>query len=536
MDKDKKDIIDDLFEYYDDKSIEETTVVNVTPKDEVLGDTLIVNTNNVSSNTDDTPYDATTQINIHKERVAPTEELLGNLDISGKPLEEVPVAYRRRVTIDTPKNTAEPEMVRKNVLEAPASRPTGIWFRLKPLWVTMIVCVVLLGAFKFYITDTGLIGTYKRNFSYNFSLILRMFGADSIETELPAVSTLSKIAANSGLFITAYAEETEKSYKTIPEAYSSVPLPGANKAKFEKYKGGVICAKSNYVGMIDKNGKKKWEYTTSISDPILKVAGNYIVVAANNSTQLMLYKGKELIYSTDTNNTIKTCNVSPKGDVAVVTDKTAYKGAVSVYNNKGEEVFHWVSGVNHITSAAILKNRRVSVSLVSTKDTLKSYVMVFDIYTPDPLSGAELTDTLIYSTSPYKNSTYACGDNSISSINSDGQLNYNIKFDNMIITHTSSDEYGWRLASYTDNNLPYINIYNNRGKLRYSIPIEISPDFAALYKSTVLYNDGRDIICGKATSSEKSKYTAPMTITRIVMMDKDMYMVAYENSIEFIKI
>ena len=76
MDKDKKDIIDDLFEYYDDKSIEETTVVNVTPKDEVLGDTLIVNTNNVSSDTDDTPYDATTQINIHKERVAPTEELL----------------------------------------------------------------------------------------------------------------------------------------------------------------------------------------------------------------------------------------------------------------------------------------------------------------------------------------------------------------------------------------------------------------------------------------------------------------------------
>ena len=93
---------------------------------------------------------------------------------------------------------------------------------------------------------------------------------------------------------------------------------------------------------ITKNGEKKWEHETQISNPILSVSGKYIAVAGKDSTHLNLYKGKKLLYAIDIPDRIKTCSVSEKGDVALITDKTAYKGAVSVFNKKGEEVFSWI--------------------------------------------------------------------------------------------------------------------------------------------------------------------------------------------------
>ncbi len=553
MDKDRENLIDDMFEYYDNEDFGNTTVLH--PEGNSDDDTQVIDTRKVTSYTDTaSPHmEETVQVEIPITRRAPAEETLGNMDREGNIIDPPPQVYVRRVS-QNPYDDVDIPRIRRQAEPQKPSRPTSAWYKLKPLWVTIMATFVLMGAFKFYMTDTGIIGTYKRNFSYNMSLIMRAFG---LETQQPAEmdeieafeeyigvseftgasNPFTDFLSATGLSITAYAEtgdapRYDDNYKKI----ASLPFSGAGDARFCEYSDGFVCAKPNYICYITKKGDLKWESATSISQPILSVAGKYVAVAGKDSTHLCLYKNGKQLYTVELNDSIKSCNVSEKGDVVLVTEKTAYKGAVVVYNAKGEEVFSWVSGVNYITSATIAKNRSVSVSLVSTENKLTSYVMIFDIYSSDPVGGSELSNTLVYDLTSHKNITYAYGDNSISAVNDDGETKHNVVFDNMEITHASEDENGWRAVSYTDNYLPYMNIYNHNGKLRYSIPTESSPEHIDLYKSIVLYNNGRDVICGKATDGSKTMYRAPMSVRNLMMLNKNTYLVAYENSIELIKI
>ncbi len=553
MDKDRENLIDNMFEYYDNEDFGNTTVLSPAGNSD---DTQVIDTGRVTSHTDTDSHlmEETVQLEVPITRRAPAEETLGNMDREGHIIEPPPQTYVRRVSQNPYDDIDIPRTRRQTTTQIP-KRPTSVWYKLKPLWVTVMATFVLIGAFKFYMTETGIIGTYKRNFSYNMSLIMRAFGWESEqpaeideieafeeyigETEFTGASNpFSDFMSATGFSITAYAESSndtpryDESYKKI----ASLPFSGAGDAKFCEYGDGFVCAKPNYICYITKKGDLKWESSTSISQPILSVAGKYIAVAGKDSTHLNLYKNNEPVYTVELNDAIKSCSVSEKGDVVLVTEKTAYKGAVVVYNSKGEEVFSWVSGVNYITSASIAKNRSVSVSLISTEDKLTSYVMIFDIYSSDPIGGSEFSNTLIYDLTSHKNITYAYGDNSISAVKDDGETKHNVVFDNMEITHTSCDGNGWRGVSYTDNYLPYINIYNPNGKLRYSIPTESSPEYIDIFKSIVLYNNGRDIICGKATDGSKNLYRAPMSVKNLMMLSKNTYLVVYENSIELIKI
>lgn len=546
MDKDRENLIDDMFEYYDNDDLNNTTVLR--PAGNSYDDTQVIDTGSTTSYKDTVSpqLEETIQVEIPVTRRAPAEEILGNMDREGNIIEPPPQVYVRRVS-QNPYDDVDIPRIRRQADEPTPSRPTSLWYRLKPLWATIMATLVVICAFKFAMTETGIIGTYKRNFSYNMSLIMRAFGLETQPQELDEIeafeeymgvsSSFTDFLSATGLSITAYAENGNESpkYDDNYKKIASLPLSGAGDAVFSEYSDGFICAKPNYICYITKKGEIKWESATAISQPILSVAGKYVAVAGKDSTHLSLYKNNKVLYTVELNDAIKSCSVSEKGDVVLVTDKTAYKGAVVVYNSKGEEVFSWVSGVNYITSATIAKNRSVSVSLISTEEKLTSYVMLFDIYSSDPIGGSELSNTLIYDLTSHKNITYAYGDNSISAVNDEGETKHNVVFDNMQITHSKEDSNGWRVVSYTDNYLPYMNIYNHNGKLRYSIPTESSPDYIDLYKSIVLYNNGRNIICGKATDGSKTLYRAPMSVKNLMMIDKSTYLVAYENSIELIK-
>ena len=524
MDNENDKILDDLIHYYDDVEDDlggETTVIpsvhsDHAPTDETFGDTVVVNVQHTELETENT-----IAVNIPQQQI-PQDEVFGNLDINGHVIENESQPSPRRIPV--PDTHAY-----KKADDTPPPRKTGVWYTLKPLWATIIVCIMLVGSYLFYSTDTGIIGIYKSNFNYNFSLIMRVFGIDyNPSGDIPIVGI-------SSISTTAHAEGTQTAYESIDEKIATIPFMGADTAQFERYDKGVVCAKSNYICYIDKKGEKKWEHDTQISNPLLSTSGKYIAIAGKSSKYLDLYKGKKLIYSIEIADKIRSVSVSEKGDVALVTDKTSYKGGVSVFNKKGEEVFSWVSGVNYITSASMLKSRNVAVSLISTENAVKSFVMVFDIYETDPINGAEIPESLIFDSVQYKKNAYVSADNAIASINSDGELNYSIRFDNMDITHIATDKKGWRCVSYTDTYLPYINIYNRDGDFYASTATESVPDHIDLDKSVILYNNGHDVLCGTVDET-KTRYSAPMTVQDLIMINKSTYMIVYENSLEIIKI
>lgn len=533
MNKEQNEILNDLINYYDapeDETLGDTLVIpqvksTLEPPAESFEETLVMNTAPIISSAATAPEMTNTTVIdtvFEQETEFPQDEILGNLDINGNT-----IVREKEKPIE--KIIEPPVQQQRSYLHVAPTRKVGIWHSLKPLWATLIVCIMLAFSYLFYVTDTGVIGIYKSNFAYNFSLIMRVFGIDfDMKTNLPV------IGENDTFFLSALADGEGEVYEPIKKKKATIPFDEAGTACFEQYKSGVVCAKSNYICYITKNGKKKWEQETQISKPLLSASGKYIAVAGKDNTYLNLYKGKKLIYSVQTSEKIKDCSVSERGDVALVTEKKAHKGGVLVFNKKGEEIFSWISGVNYITSVAMLKTRNVAVSLANAENSVNSFVMIFDVFNTDPINGTKISKSLVFDSVAHKNNIAVYADNAIASVTSDGELNYCVRFDKMNIAHISSDKSNWIAVSYTNEHLPYIDVYNKRGALYATAETESVPDNMDVYKSTILYNNGRDVICGTVDDS-KSRYPAPMTVKNLILIDRRTYIVVYENSIEIIK-
>lgn len=601
MDKDRDEILNDLIKYYDTgkkdnaADIDETSDSSGTseadmgatrivtakqapaPDSETAGgDTIIVNVQqeqNRQTNPQELPDDATRHIGPVQE------EVLGNLGLDGLPISETNAHSKEASvrstdtyddgTADSSDNTLSSrsdihnddyydkydEFDDEYDDEYDSDNSRGVWYTFKPLWITLILSCLIVGGFFFYMTDTGIIGSYKRNFEYNMNMLMDMFGiqldesvtdpmelsdnastAEEFEADLDAASASSAGTQQTGEIRDNVREETVSVYEPVEEARASLPFVEAGSSEFAVYGSGIVCAKSNYLCLYNSSGELKWEYSTDIQDPILCTAGNYIALAAEGGTRVSLYKNDELQFTVDADNNIISCDVSERGDIVLVTERSAYKGAVSVFNRRGEEIFSWASGVNYITSASILKTRLVAVSLVNAESEVTSYLMVFDIEAPDPLAGVELTNTLIFDVFDNGKTIYTCGDNSISSMSEYCEVNYDKRFDDAELTHTSNDGKGNRIISFTVQNIPALNVYNRAGDLLCTLAADNTPDHIGIYGKTVLYNNGRDIICGSAKSEQKTVYTAPMDIKQLLLINSSTYLVVYENSIEFIRI
>lgn len=597
MDENREDILNDLIKYYDgdtasspDEDLSDpgnTRVIGTPPQEEILGDTTMIH---ITRKERPQPAEEKEEVSGETMRIAPKkpaapaadatrkivvtikspeespvqEEVLGNLDLSGhqiqpeKPAAEPePPAKEEIDPIEEPEIDVEPEPLYEPEEEPEERR--GVWHALKPLWITLILSALLAGGFKFYITDTGIIASYKRNFVYNLSVILDKLGIDiygTLDSEtLPVIgdrnledliltdasdlleesqgknsSSVRNITENGA------PEDAPSQYDQVEDRTVTVPFDEADSSAFSIYDNGVVCAKSNYVCFMNADGETEWEQETTLPDPLIASAGKYVALASENGTQVCLFEKNKLLFTVEAENPIKTCDVSERGDIVLTTGKESYKGAVEVINRKGEQIFSWSSGVNYITAASILRTRLIAVSLVNASGTVTSYIMLFDVHSSEPVSGLKLEGTLIFDTVNCGTSIYASGDNSISSLRSDCRLGYDMRFDNAVLTHSAADKKGNRAVTFTVDNLPVMNVYNKRGEEVYSAAIEALPDFVDIFGSTILYNNGRNIICGKYSSDTRSGYTAPMTIRGLKLINSKVYMVIYDDSLEFIRI
>ncbi|MBR0366301.1 MAG: hypothetical protein IJH94_05825 [Clostridia bacterium] len=589
MDNDRENVINDLIKYYDSDNpagaddMGATRVMPDTkksePAEEELGNTVVVNVKKkpipkpavepkpaeveapaLPEDDDDDGIKVYTptarklppiQTASLPEEETPVDEVLGNLDFIGMPIIEPIVPAAEEVPDQKPViQEEEPNETDYQSTEEAMKKRTGIWYALKPLWVTIIFCLIAAAGVKFYLTNDGIIGTYKRNFNYNMGLIYNMFGREwnpptyTLPTIGAAVPKARLLAENAPTEINIDSsdytekdivrEETESLYYSAKEA-RLIPFAKAGSSKIAATDGGVVCARSNHLCFIDSGGDIEWETETPISDPILSVNGKYIAVAAKGGTQLSLYKRKKLVFYTEISDNIRSLNVSRRGDVVLVTAKPSYKGAVIMINRKGEKVFSWSSGVNYITAVNVLKNRRVAVSVVSADERIASYVILFDINSTEPIFGVELQDSLVYALDTDGKHIFVNGDNCVCCLTRHGGMKYDLRYDDSLITHSANDTRGNRLIAFTDSNAAGLNLYNKHGDLESGLVTEGEPDFIDIYKTTVLYNNGRDIISGDADDEKKALYTASRTIEDLKLINKSTAAVLYADGIEIIK-
>lgn len=369
----------------------------------------------------------------------------------------------------------------------------------------------------FMTVDSGIIGRYKNNFTANFSKVFANFKSDKPQySETPSPDS-------------GYSSKTENSV--------IVSLDEANNTEFMPYKNGIICARMNYMSFIDKTGAIVWETETAIVNPILKTSGNYIMLAEDGRNKICLYESSKLLYDTDDPDSIIGANVSSNGDVIAVTNKSSYKGGISVYNKTGARIFSWASGSDIVLSADIsASSRRAAVSLLNTDTAAKSSIMLFNINQSDSYAKVEADNTVIFDISFKGDVLNAFGDNRIVGISDSGKVVYNTVFDKAQLTHSASDDRGNKLLSLDDGNIPIINMYSSSDKLIGSVPLAGITDFIDIEGKKLLYNIGRDVFFGRINSKSILKYTAAMDIKKLMIISNDTFVIVYSNSLEIVTV
>lgn len=397
--------------------------------------------------------------------------------------------------------------------------------------IGIIIGVVLLAVLilLFCITDIGIIGAYKKNFEKNFNYLF---------FKEPAIDIgVTEKDSNVQEYVDEEQAHSVKSVQSTAENVKVVPFESAASGAFEAYQGGLVCARTNYICYTEASGEIKWEHNTTVVDPLLSVDGRYIAIASENGTKLCLYRGSELVFECNTENKIRSMRVSSNGDVVLVCDKDNYKGAISVYNKEGKEIFAWSSGQNNVISADISSaSRRVAAALLNADRKVYSLIKVFDINSRTNNVEMAFDDTIIFKVDYTGDTVTGFGDNSLVCMTSTGRVISDKRFDMVDINHYAFDGEGNRLIHFDSAGIPVFHLYGRKGVLESEMVIDEPADYIDVLGDLLLYNSGRNIMLRKMGSDRINKYTATMDVLKLILIDSKTYAIIHSNSIELVRI
>ncbi len=114
------------------------------------------------------------------------------------------------------------------------------------------------------------------------------------------------------------------------------------------------------MSYIDGTGTVVWEIDTAIVDPILKVDGNYILIAEKGRNKICLYIDNKLQYDVDDPDTVMSAELSSNGDVVVVTDNRHTEAVYLYIINQANKYSHGRREVTRLYVPIFRRRREVS--------------------------------------------------------------------------------------------------------------------------------------------------------------------------------
>lgn len=384
---------------------------------------------------------------------------------------------------------------------------------------------------------------YGNNFRRNITNLLPALFVEEVSDEEVAADTTVFVEDDGKAVV--YKEYKEANIETNEESNTDyvfgtkrtymIPYEGAADGAFSVYGEGIVCARSNNLSYINKEGKTEWVIETAIASPLLKSEGKYILAAENGGSRFALYEGSELLYDLNCGHRIKNCNVSAGGDVVLVLDKDGYKGGISVYNRYGKEVFIWSSGQNEVLCADISSaSRRVSAGLLNCDSGVYSIIQIFDITKEDPSAAVRFDNTIIFDIGYTGDIVTGYGDNSMICMTSTGRVIIDRRYDKVEIAHNTHDNDGNKAILFDSDNIPIIQVYNRKGTIKSEMVAEELADCMDIEDNYVIYNSGRDVLLRKSGSERVRVYTATMDILGLHIIDRNTFAVIHSNSIEIV--
>lgn len=370
-----------------------------------------------------------------------------------------------------------------------------------------------------YRTNTGFIGEYKKNFSNNISYINQRFHI---------------LEYFSNLWNYDDSSQKKDQPKNIEKETYIMPFENASSSQYAVTPDGIVAVKSNYLMVCNSKGEVSWDTATSVINPILKAEGDYIMIAENGGKKICLYRDKKPLYAIQIENDIQNASLSPDGDVVVITKRQYYKGTIEVYNTQGNQIFSWNSGTDYVINADISESsRRVAAILLNTDSNINSNLVLFDITKTESYATQTFPNTVLFKCDFVNETLNLAADNRISGMSIRAKVLWDVIYENENFLKYVCDDEGNKLVLLESKNIPQLKVYSKSGSNTQTITTDDIPDYIDIKDNIILYNNNRSVLFGKPNKAQK--YTASMDIKGLKIIDKNTFLVIYNNSLEFIK-
>lgn len=187
----------------------------------------------------------------------------------------------------------------------------------------------------------------------------------------------------------------------------------------------LIVVSTTRMVILSDDGSEIFSQELHFKNPVLHVGGRTAAVYDAGGTELYILGEKGLVrdMSAETEGGILSARLNSSDMLALVTEKSGYKSAATVYTASGERVFR-LNSASYLLDAYVERDGKC-VALASAGEEDGAFVSSIQRYALDretALSSCELSDTLLYELGSFGGTLVAVAEDRFAALSADGSL------------------------------------------------------------------------------------------------------------------
>ncbi len=209
--------------------------------------------------------------------------------------------------------------------------------------------------------------------------------------------------------------------------------------------GTLIQATSRRILAMGEDGTVRYNADVKFTTSALVCNENLVVVYDVGGTDIHVLDDRGLVRRMTAEGAILACSINEKGMLAVTTNKSGYKAAVTVYNETGEKIFAFNSSDRFLMTASVSHDGRhmAAVALGQSEGAFVSSVVAYELDSIEPLGGSELTGSAVYEMGQVSKHWCAIGEDGLYFLTNSGEISAFYDFEGTYLRRCSLDGNGF---------------------------------------------------------------------------------------------
>ena len=223
----------------------------------------------------------------------------------------------------------------------------------------------------------------------------------------------------------------------------------ASEKDLASFDGGLAVASMAGLEVIDRYGDTSFSETIELAKPTVTTGGDSGAVYDLGGYNLKLFDRSGVVKSLTAKGKIISARLNANGWLTLCTQESGFKGLVTVYNAKGNEVYNWETVKGYTLSAEVSPNNKKLAVLTLAEDG--SRIVFFELNSTEEKSASTLSATLVTEIA-YINgdSVLAVSENMLTVVNEDGSSNTLIDYAGKYLAGYSIDSHNFTALVLND--------------------------------------------------------------------------------------